>query len=673
MPYHSKGLETNNDAMRDRITMRPFSIRGISDRHISYDAIPDSPNAADDGDEASLNETTNNGNPDADDAFPRHHQYQRQQRRQPLIMRLLTNHSHLLPKQQKPSHANPRKHGNGRFVFLLVVAVGLVTGAIAMILNIRRSTVDNPSSFSSSVHSSSSGVNGTNDSNISTPLMHKETVPTMLSIIDPDTGLYVYALDNPIYQALSIVLEDTSTPSQKFSFQDVQEWPNISIRAIPRKQDHDSDLYYADDWSWHITWTLGVSSATSNHKVIQQDDWMLLYCNSRGEQKRPRTFQVGDDLRTMLQWDETSNGQILEAASIAQIRATQQNIMTTNCSTCSGPSVLQSKKAPRNNDEWWIPIIPETILRQQDETKTSMECRFGIFHKQNKTGNMVSYHLVTESENVLANFSISSLPIWNVHWSLTDRPDEMVVEFVTSEPESTSSWNNRERSSRYIPVIEYTTSNTTWEEQANVPGSVLVEGTTTTYTAEDLCQAPANRTFPGQFVPPGFLHAIRLLDLKPDTLYQYRLGLKQENEQQSRKPFVRWNDRTYQFRSPVLPGKKLSTSARTGRQEEVEFLVYADQGCPKYGWEVARQWILEMVTRNPAIRVAHHFGDLSYAQGAAHIWDEWFRILEPLLLHRGIPLMVAVGNHEYGTNLGCWCQSSTAHIFSVADDSRMCI
>jgi hypothetical protein len=468
----------------------------------------------------------------------------------------------------------------------------------------------------------------------------------MLSIIDPDTGLYVYALDNPIYQALSLILEDTTTPSRKFSFREVQEWPNISILSIPRKRDPDSDLYYTDDWSWHITWTSGISSVTNNHSLIQEDDWMLLYCKSLSTENRPKTFQVGDDLRTI-------KGQILEAASIAQIRATHHKAMTSNCSSCPRPSLLNTKNAARIIDEWWIPIVPETILRQQNESK-STECRFGIFHKQNQTEKVISYHLVAESENVLANLSNSSLLIWNVHWSLTDRPDEMVVEFVTSA--STSPWHNGDKCSTYIPVVEYSTSKATWEEQANVPGSVLVEGTSTTYTAEDLCQGPANRTFPGQFVAPGCLHAIRLVDLKPDTLYQYQLGVKQSNEQQSRKGSIRWNDRTYQFRSPVLPGEKMTSSTMTGRQEKVEFLVYADQGCPKFGWEVARQWILEMVTRNPEVRVIHHIGDLSYAQGAAHIWDEWFRILEPMLLHRGIPLMVAVGNHEYGT---CSCYEST--------------
>lgn len=41
----------------------------------------------------------------------------------------------------------------------------------------------------------------------------------------------------------------------------------------------------------------------------------------------------------------------------------------------------------------------------------------------------------------------------------------------------------------------------------------------------------------------------------------------------------------------------------------------------------------------------HHFGDISYARGAAHVWDGWFDMIQPMSTR--VPLMVAVGNHEY--------------------------
>jgi len=45
------------------------------------------------------------------------------------------------------------------------------------------------------------------------------------------------------------------------------------------------------------------------------------------------------------------------------------------------------------------------------------------------------------------------------------------------------------------------------------------------------------------------------------------------------------------------------------------------------------------------IRAIHHFGDLSYANGAGHIWDEWLNMISSFTTK--VPLMVAVGNHEY--------------------------
>jgi hypothetical protein len=48
------------------------------------------------------------------------------------------------------------------------------------------------------------------------------------------------------------------------------------------------------------------------------------------------------------------------------------------------------------------------------------------------------------------------------------------------------------------------------------------------------------------------------------------------------------------------------------------------------------------------IREVHHFGDLSYARGAAHIWDEWFATIQSF--STAVPLMISVGNHEYCYN-----------------------
>jgi hypothetical protein len=43
--------------------------------------------------------------------------------------------------------------------------------------------------------------------------------------------------------------------------------------------------------------------------------------------------------------------------------------------------------------------------------------------------------------------------------------------------------------------------------------------------------------------------------------------------------------------------------------------------------------------------MVHHIGDLSYAEGAAHVWDEWQHMIEPITAR--VPYMIGVGNHEY--------------------------
>lgn len=77
--------------------------------------------------------------------------------------------------------------------------------------------------------------------------------------------------------------------------------------------------------------------------------------------------------------------------------------------------------------------------------------------------------------------------------------------------------------------------------------------------------------------------------------------------------------------------------------EPYVYAVYGDQGCPSLGWGQGGVWSSHMVEQDPDIRAVHHFGDLSYAMGRAHIWDEWLTLVQGFATR--IPLMVALGNH----------------------------
>ena len=51
--------------------------------------------------------------------------------------------------------------------------------------------------------------------------------------------------------------------------------------------------------------------------------------------------------------------------------------------------------------------------------------------------------------------------------------------------------------------------------------SVVKGNISKTYTADDMCAAPANSA---QFVDPGFIHDVLLTNLEPGTRYYYSYG-----------------------------------------------------------------------------------------------------------------------------------------------------
>ena len=196
----------------------------------------------------------------------------------------------------------------------------------------------------------------------------------------------------------------------------------------------------------------------------------------------------------------------------------------------------------------------------------------------------------------------------SIHMSYSHVPSELVIEFVTGEPGS--------------PVAMFGSQNATTTTTTR-----KVEGTSHTYTADAMCGAPANQQEVGKFQPPGYLHVVRLTGLELDTVYEYKVGLASGQG-------IVWSD-VFSFRS----------APAVGDPAPFTYIVYGDQGCPSVGWGNGGLWISAMTAREEGIRAVHHFGDLSYARGAAHIWDDWFDMLQAFSTK--VPLHVGVGNHEY--------------------------
>ena len=320
-----------------------------------------------------------------------------------------------------------------------------------------------------------------------------------------------------------------------------------------------------------LFWSHGVDN--SGNPVLKDSDVIALYCGDQASRE-------GSDL---------TRKQFLEAATVAQARATHQKHN-------HGASEVSFDE----NDEgiWHIPSFP--VLRHDI-------CFFALFQALPDN----NFALLDTSDVIQIDASRTTPTA--IHLALGDEPSEMLVQFTTGDEQGT-------------PVARYSREGSKKDHKAT--------GTTKTYIAADMCEAPANETEAGKFQPPGMLHAVRLTNLEPNTVYQYKVGLAHGLG-------ITWSD-SFSFTTPPL----------TGDQGPYSMIVYGDQGCPANGWGSGGAWTAAMTTREVLspnqtlpIRAIHHFGDLSYAKGAAHVWDEWFEMISSFTTK--VPLMIAVGNHEY--------------------------
>ena len=145
------------------------------------------------------------------------------------------------------------------------------------------------------------------------------------------------------------------------------------------------------------------------------------------------------------------------------------------------------------------------------------------------------------------------------------------------------------------------------------------------------------------------LHEVTMEGLEPHTVYYYKVGILHDatfSEGEMVLDYdevlqtVVWSD-VHSFDSPI-PTKNSNSN------DQFTFLVYADQGAMGYGngdgGERTSLWAEREMNKHN-IRSVHHIGDLSYANGASHAWDQWLDMVS--VFSTRVPLMVAVGNHEY--------------------------
>ena len=264
---------------------------------------------------------------------------------------------------------------------------------------------------------------------------------------------------------------------------------------------------------------------------------------------------------------------------------------------------------------WSIPSFP--IVREES-------CNFR-YYAHDLQGGEHHYTLISDTGPI---FLTSNQNPTLVHIGLTGDPSEMNIQFATTDS-----------GEPLVKIVKKGDEMSDWTK---------VKGVSTTYDAEDMCQEPANSTEPGWFVSPGWLHTVRVTGLEPNTEYVYRVGLGFGQG-------IKWSDDHYDFRSSLPAGSGPPTIG----EPAVTFLALADQGCTdsifknhpskdSAGENVTR--LITSIVDSQTINAIHHFGDLSYADGHAHVWDAWMKMIEPFASR--VPVMVGVGNHEYDHSQG---------------------
>jgi hypothetical protein len=190
-----------------------------------------------------------------------------------------------------------------------------------------------------------------------------------------------------------------------------------------------------------------------------------------------------------------------------------------------------------------------------------------------------------------------------VHLALGNQNDQIYVSYVTF-------------SNQTIPQCQYGLDPSALTFQ--------VAGTSNTYKASDMCEGKANRTGPGAFIDPGYMHTILLTDLRPSTIYYYRVGNDQDG----------WSQ-VYNF-----------TNRPSTADDAIHLLAYGDMGVfpIQPGAQVTINRVTQKVLSNNISGVLH-IGDISYAVGSGALWESFMNQIEPTAAR--VPYMVGIGNHEY--------------------------
>lgn len=338
-----------------------------------------------------------------------------------------------------------------------------------------------------------------------------------------------------------------------------------------------------------------------HNTILPRDKLTLSWTLGKGREGKPIVSE--EDVMLLYCGDQVLEQNIdperfIEAATVAQARATSRKHLL---------DVTENYATQSDENSWYFPSFP--VVRHDT-------CQVWLFQALPKD-NKYALLAVSDMLHIQNGWSDPS----GIHLALGNSSDTMVVQFKTGNGGT--------------PMVRYGVKNDSLLLNAS--------GTSHTYSADDMCQKPATEEEPGKFQPPGQLHVVTLAHLQPNTTYYYQVGLDDHGTNNST-----WSPLVFSFVS--APEVKADS-------EPFSYVVYGDQGCPAKGWGDGAIWTADMTARevdglsnNLPIRAVHHMGDLSYARGAAHVWDNWLDMISSFTTR--VPLMVAVGNHEYDHTKG---------------------
>jgi hypothetical protein len=159
-----------------------------------------------------------------------------------------------------------------------------------------------------------------------------------------------------------------------------------------------------------------------------------------------------------------------------------------------------------------------------------------------------------------------------------------------------------------------------------------IVATTDTYSASDLCDAPANSF---GFRDPGFIHSA-LVHVAPGLQIYYTVGAHGEDTRSAEMC----------FKPPPAVGPEVPVTIAAwgdlGRGTADDSLTWHEYGSPAI--QTSRALAADAV-QGRGIDAFFHIGDLGYAVGYAAIWDQYLMMIQPFASQR--VYMINQGNHEY--------------------------